>query len=416
MAESAALASVFRQPFAEQVAFFRAKLNLPTERWDDIWQAAHDRAFIVAGAAKADLLADLRAAVDKGIHDGTTLAEFRRDFRAIVARHGWTGWTGEGTKAGVAWRTRTIFETNLRTSYAAGRYRQLTDPELLALRPFWRYVHSDLVKTPRPHHKGWGDSGLTLRHDHPFWQTHFPPNGWGCRCTVTAVRETGKGDATEPPEGWDVVVEKTGAPPGIDRGWAYAPGANAQTALLDLVGQKLFKLDAAIGSQMWLTLAPVIQAEQQRALAALVDTVAATMLQRGDAALVTVVKPDVVARLARLERPLESADVWLRDVELVHALRDTKAERGAALPASVWRDLPRLLETATPYFDTADPALIYVFDAGDGLGKVVVRINYHAQMRTAGKRVKLKTNFVRTGGFVDAADLTAPRYKQLTID
>ncbi|MDE2442099.1 MAG: head morphogenesis protein, partial [Betaproteobacteria bacterium] len=60
----------FGTPFAEQLDFFRAKLNLPTDRWDDIQRAAHDRAFIVAGAGEADLLADLRAAVDKAIAEG----------------------------------------------------------------------------------------------------------------------------------------------------------------------------------------------------------------------------------------------------------------------------------------------------------------------------------------------------------
>ena len=88
--------------FAEQIAFFRQKVNLGTQRWDDILGAAHDRSFVVAGAAKADLLADLRAAVTKAIAQGTTLAEFRKDFEALVARHGWTGWTGEGTAAGRA--------------------------------------------------------------------------------------------------------------------------------------------------------------------------------------------------------------------------------------------------------------------------------------------------------------------------
>ena len=53
----------FGLPFQEQIDFFRAKLNLPTDRWDDIWKAAHDRAFVVAGAAKADLLNDLRQAL-----------------------------------------------------------------------------------------------------------------------------------------------------------------------------------------------------------------------------------------------------------------------------------------------------------------------------------------------------------------
>ena len=89
----------------------------------------------------------------------------------------WTGWTGEGTKAGEAWRTRVIYQTNLMTSYAAGRRAQLLDPDLVKRRPFWRYVHNDSVTHPRPHHKSWGDMRLTLRHDHPFWETHFPPNG-----------------------------------------------------------------------------------------------------------------------------------------------------------------------------------------------------------------------------------------------
>jgi len=88
--------------FAEQLAFFRHKLNLPTQRWDDLLGAAHDRAFVVAGAMQADLLADLRGAVDQAIAGGTTLEQFRKDFKQIVAKRGWTGWTGEGTKAGVA--------------------------------------------------------------------------------------------------------------------------------------------------------------------------------------------------------------------------------------------------------------------------------------------------------------------------
>ena len=36
------------------------------------------------------------------------------------------GWTGQGTKAGEAWRTRVIYDTNLFTSYSTGRTRQMT--------------------------------------------------------------------------------------------------------------------------------------------------------------------------------------------------------------------------------------------------------------------------------------------------
>lgn len=246
MANKPSLTAGFDLPFQEQIEFFRAKLNLPTEAWDDIWQAAHDRAFVVAGAMKADLLDDLRQAVDKAISTGTTLETFRKDFTEIVGRRGWQGWTGEGSPEGFAWRTKVIYETNLRTSYAAGRWAQLNDPDFKALMPFWRYVHNDSVANPRPQHKRWGDAKLTLPTDHPFWRTHFPPNGWGCRCRVTAVPAPRPGDATEPPAGWNEISEKTGAPVGIDKGWAYAPGATAGQALDDFVTAKAASLPAPL--------------------------------------------------------------------------------------------------------------------------------------------------------------------------
>jgi hypothetical protein len=230
----------FRLTFAEQVNFFHQKINLPSEHWDDIRHEAHDRGFIVAGAKKADLLADLDTAVSKAIDKGTGLDVFRKDFRKIVAERGWHGWTGEGTAAGEAWRTRVIWETNLLTSYAAGRYAQLTDPELLARCPFWKYVHSDSVLNPRPQHVAW--NGLVLRHDHPFWQTHYPPNGWLCHCWVTAVAAPDPDDKTEPPPGWDTPDKKTGRLPGIDKGWAYAPGASVADELQRVVAEKAAKL------------------------------------------------------------------------------------------------------------------------------------------------------------------------------
>ena len=68
----------FDTPFFEQIEFFRNKLNLPSERWDDIKKAAHDRAFIVAGVMKADLLSDLNGAVDNAIAGGGGEARRRR--------------------------------------------------------------------------------------------------------------------------------------------------------------------------------------------------------------------------------------------------------------------------------------------------------------------------------------------------
>ncbi|HEY0200649.1 MAG TPA: head morphogenesis protein [Burkholderiaceae bacterium] len=234
-----------RQQFQEQIDFLRQKLNLPSESWRDIQRAAHDRAFMVAGVTKADLLVDLRQAVDKAVQGGS-IGDFRKNFSEIVAKRGWTGWTGEGSKAGEAWRTRVIYKTNVTTSYAAGRRAQMLDPALLARRPFWRYVHNDSVSHPRPLHKRWGDMRLTLRYDHPFFKTHSPPNGWGCECYLFAVAAPGPDDATAPPGDWADIDPKTGAPLGIDEAWDYAPGANVDTELRSFVQDKLIDYPPAI--------------------------------------------------------------------------------------------------------------------------------------------------------------------------
>jgi uncharacterized protein with gpF-like domain len=233
--------------FQEQLDFFRRKLDIPTQRWDDLMRDAHDRAFVVASAMQADLLADLRAAVDRGIAEGATLEDFRKDFDVLVEKHGWTGWTGEGSEAGRAWRTRVIYETNLRTSYAAGRYRQLQDQ--LGTRPYWRYRHNDTVLHPRPHHVAL--DGRVVRGDDPWWNTYYPPNGWGCRCFVESLseRDLKRLGLDEPEPMPEMEIDPvTGLPIGIDRGWDYAPGRSAADELKRIIGDKAKGLPKSIRS------------------------------------------------------------------------------------------------------------------------------------------------------------------------
>lgn len=228
-----------RLPFAEAIAFFRAKLGnlIPTQAWDDLWKSQHDAAFMVAGATEADLLADLAAAIDQAISQGTGIGEFRKAFRQIVAQRGWTGWTGEGSAAGVAWRTRIIYTTNTATAYAAGRLAQIQAGGF----DLWVYRHNDSVMHPRPQHLAW--NGLTLPPEHPFWRTHYPPNGWGCRCYVVGTRSAagsrrlGGDPDKDLPDGWDTPDARTGELPGIDKGWGYQPGGTVADTLAALTGK-----------------------------------------------------------------------------------------------------------------------------------------------------------------------------------
>ncbi len=220
-------------PWQTQLEFFRQKLNVPTAYWDDIMKEQHDRGFMVAGAMKADLLNDLRQAVDKCLAEGKTIGWFRSNFDAIVKEHGWA-YYGERN-----WRTRVIYQTNMLSSYAAGRYAQMSDPKRLKQQPYWVYHHGHPV-VPRQLHLDW--DGLALPADDPWWQVHYPPNGWGCTCRASAASkaEIDKNPAWRladqaPDDGVDVQKLPSGEvvtmPAGVDYGWDYPPGATVAEQL-----------------------------------------------------------------------------------------------------------------------------------------------------------------------------------------
>src|SRR5690606_37926146 len=50
--------------------------------------------------------------------------------------------------------------------------------------PFFLYIRTS-SRDPREEHLGW--VGIVLPVDHPFWNTHFPPNGWQCKCQVRQI-------------------------------------------------------------------------------------------------------------------------------------------------------------------------------------------------------------------------------------
>ncbi len=220
-------------PFQEAVDYLKGKVNLPTRRWDDLRHGAHVRAFSVAGVTRDDMLADFRTAIEKAREKGTGFDEFRKDFDAIVERTGWQFFShGKTEEERRAWRARIIYTTNMRTSYMAGRYAQLTDPDVLKYRPYWQYIHSG-AEHPRKLHLSW--NGLVLRADDPAWRVMYPPNGWGCGCDVEALSERelkalGKAGPDPAPDlnGYEDTDPRTGQPeiryPGIDRGWDYNVG------------------------------------------------------------------------------------------------------------------------------------------------------------------------------------------------
>ncbi|WP_231493223.1 PBECR2 nuclease fold domain-containing protein [Paracoccus pantotrophus] len=217
-----------RQEFREQIDFLTQKRLKPTRAWTDAMQGDHDRAFVVAGVTDLAMLEEFHAAVIEGARSFDIKA-FAGEFDRLVEKYGWD------YNGGRDWRIRTIFETNIRTSYMAGRLKQMRDPDMLRLRPYWMYVHADtrVPLNPRELHVAW--DGMVLRGDDPWWDIYFPPNDWMCSCGVRSLSEgqlraMGKSGPDTAPEivRQTYTHEATGVtvelPEGVGYGWDYQPG------------------------------------------------------------------------------------------------------------------------------------------------------------------------------------------------
>ncbi len=218
--------------------------------WSDVQKQEHMRAFTVAKMTSATLLDDVRKSLDKAMAEGQSFQEWRKDI--IPKLQGvWLGktygdlWDGmtpaeqagktpptpeERDRVIKASRLETIFRTNMFNAYAAGRYRQLKEDA--DIYPYWRYVTAK-DSAVRPAHRAL--EGKVFKADDPFWSTHYPPNGFNCRCIVEAVDEydlemqdlkvqEGGNTYFDEESGQTVYRDAEGKEYPCDKGWDYNVG------------------------------------------------------------------------------------------------------------------------------------------------------------------------------------------------
>lgn len=223
----------------EALAFFRAKGLARSFAWQDVLRAQHDYWFTVAKMMCRSLLEDVQQILAAGIEEGESPQAMARTLKDRLKAAGWWGkqlqtdpLTGarETVQLGSNRRVRVIVNTNLRTVYGAGRYERIQRNKKLL--PIMVYK-SRMDGRERPQHRDWHDTALPV--DDPWWNTHYPPCDWGCRCRTVSMT---KGQAarrglmvgTAPPSAgtrkW--VNKRTGEvfeiEKGIGAGWDYHPG------------------------------------------------------------------------------------------------------------------------------------------------------------------------------------------------
>ena len=158
--------------------------------YDEIMHDAHKKAFTVAKMMNLDLLKDTQASLAKAFKEGVGFDEWKKSVKPMLAKKGWLGnikvkdpKTGEEKEIYVGnRRLRTIFNTNMRTAYAKARY----ESQMQSLGEYFRYTAVLDGRTREAHRKL---HGKTLPKTDKFWDTNYPPNGWGCRCKVQVLTE-----------------------------------------------------------------------------------------------------------------------------------------------------------------------------------------------------------------------------------
>lgn len=178
-------------PPEKAVKWFKSKGYALGFDWRDIWQEEHAIAFTVAKAASIDLLQDIRNEVEKALVNGETFESFKQNLKPKLVERGWWGranmqdpLTGEvkEVQLGSTRRLKTIYRTNIDMAYAAGRWEEIEATR--KTHPYLRYRCS-MLETSRESHKSW--DGIVLPVDDPWWDSHYPPCAWNCKCWVEQV-------------------------------------------------------------------------------------------------------------------------------------------------------------------------------------------------------------------------------------
>ena len=169
--------SVEPLPFEEAIDFFKGKVSLTKEEWEELEPKLRFRAFTVARLAEADHIEMLRGRLLHAMEKGEHFAETWKDVRAF---------TEDADQPFSARYFETVYRTNMQSAYNAGRLMQYQNN----MPPAWELLFiedgrtSDICKGLA----SIAGNGKALAASHSFWSTYgFPPYHFNCRTTFRAV-------------------------------------------------------------------------------------------------------------------------------------------------------------------------------------------------------------------------------------
>ncbi len=164
---------IFNLPFDEAVEFWKDKVKLPKESFEQLADEAKHKAFTVSGIQNINDLESVFNAIERAIKQGKSYGEFRKEMLETFKRNGLN-----------EKRLKIVFRQNIQSSFLAGKWKQALDTA-----DDFPYLMYSAVNDTRTTPLCRSLNGKVYHINHPFWQKYFPPNHFGCRSSVRAYNK-----------------------------------------------------------------------------------------------------------------------------------------------------------------------------------------------------------------------------------
>ncbi|MBK8173175.1 MAG: minor capsid protein [Sandaracinaceae bacterium] len=168
-----------RLPYAEALDYWTAQGG-SREMLDKILAGYRKNAQAATELMLDNLSRTVIGRVESALANGDTLQDFAAGVRNDTV--------ALGISPASSSYLETVYRTNVQTAYGAGRFRQLTNPDVMEVRRWAQYRTAGDNRVRENHALL---DGVIFRIDSSEWHRIAPPCGFRCRCSICSLDDEG---------------------------------------------------------------------------------------------------------------------------------------------------------------------------------------------------------------------------------